>query len=152
MQLDLRSGLHEVMVAIGVVPRLWFQVCKMARWTGPGVGDMIHNYPGRIPVLEMTIQISCPQNSSKKNHGGVVHVDIGGGPTDIAIFTGGVIAHTHQDLGGHRCSDGARSAFSGPENLRFQAVSKWFSHVSWLLTSSKQARGVGSTDVDNSIL
>ena len=59
---------------------------------------------------------------------------------------------THQDLGGHRCSDGAPSAVCGPENLRFQAVSKWWSQVSWLLASPKVAHGVGSTDVGNSII
>ena len=59
---------------------------------------------------------------------------------------------THQDQDGHRCSDGAPSAVCGPENLRFQAVSKWWSQVSWLLTSPKVAHGVGSTDGDNSII
>ena len=58
---------------------------------------------------------------------------------------------THQDQDGHRCSDGAPSAVCGPENLRFQAVSKWWSQVSWLLTSPKVAHGVGSKDADNSI-
>ena len=43
----------------------------------------------------------------------------------------------------------ARSAFRGPENLRFQAVSNGVFQVSWLLTSPLVAHGVGSKDVDN---
>ena len=58
---------------------------------------------------------------------------------------------THQDQS--RCRSGgsstARSAFRGPENLRFQAVSNWLFQVSWLLTSPLVAHGVGSKDVDN---
>ena len=58
---------------------------------------------------------------------------------------------THQDQGGCRScgSSTAPSAFRGPENLRFQAVSNWLFQVSWLLTSPLVAHGVGSKDVDN---
>jgi len=58
---------------------------------------------------------------------------------------------THQDQGGCRSSGSstALSAFRGPENLRFQAVSNWLFQVSWLLTSPLMAHGVGSKDVDN---
>ena len=58
---------------------------------------------------------------------------------------------THQDQGdcrGSRSST-ALSAFRGPENRRFQAVSNWLFQVSWLLTSPLVAHGVGSKDVDN---
>jgi len=40
-------------------------------------------------------------------------------------------------------------AVSGPENLRYQAVSNWLFQDLWLLASPLVAHGVGSTDVDN---
>ena len=40
----------------------------------------------------------------------------------------------------------ALSAFRGPENLRYQAVSKWLFQDSWLLASPLVVHGVGSND------
>jgi len=58
---------------------------------------------------------------------------------------------THQDQGGcgGNGSSTALSAFSGLENLRFQAVSKWLFQDSWLLANPLVVHGVGSKDGDN---
>ena len=72
--------------------------------------------------------------SAEDKQRGVVHVDIGGGTTDIAIFSGGAIAHTAVfDLGGKQLTNDIAATLSIPmmeaEKLKLEHGSCRFSRI-----------------------
>jgi hypothetical protein len=129
------------------LPDLLLAAAALARVAG-GLGSPIKGCPSRaktFPEHEIVVFMLCCVPS----------------PTSLPlpIFLSASMSAfaapvTHQDqggCGGHRSST-ALSAFRGPENLRFQAVSKWLFQDSWLLASPLVVHGVGSKDGDNRYL
>jgi hypothetical protein len=66
----------------------------------------------------------------------------------VSVLTAPV---THQDLGlqQNRLSSATPSVLNGPENLRFQAVSKWCLSGRMVVSQPLVAHGVGGQDADD---